>query len=370
MTDRPPATAPFVLAVLRVVIVWLAISPWLSAQDGPVTMPDGRQIVARTLDSLVNQAATAAGVPGLSLAIVNSSGTMYHRTYGVTNTEARSPVTDSTIFEAASLSKPLFAYLALKMEAQGLFDLDRPLAEYLPHPGVVESDREANETITARQVLAHATGFPNHANGDSIRLAHPPGRGFSYSGEAYQYLAAVIAYLSNTDCKGGLDSLYREMVGDELGMPRSGYVRTPDLAAHRATGHDERGKPTDEEIGTSFHAYSSLQTEAAEYGHFLSALLRKKGLPAESFRDMLAEQNALPADHELRKEIGQTGWGLGMARKPSPYGAMHMHTGNNHDFQSYLMLLPERDFGIVFFMNAPLAIPFIRHLSGSVGPLF
>ena len=370
MIDRAMFT-PFPAAtLLRVLAIWLAMGAWLPAQDGTVTVPDGRQFSARALDSLVEEAAAAAEVPGLSLAIVDFSGTVYHHTYGLAHAEKRNPVSDSTVFEAASLSKPLFAYFALRLQAAGLFDLDRPLIDYLVHRGVVAADRQAYATLTARQVLAHSTGFPNHTGGDSIRLAHAPGRGFSYSGEAYQYLAAVIAHLTHTDLQDGLDSLYRKTVGDELGMPRSGFVRNADLAAHRATGHDAEGEPTEAEIGSSFLAFSSLQTEADEYARFLTALLRGEGLPASCFRAMLGEQNALPAGHDLRREIGQTGWGLGMARKPTPYGVMHQHTGNNHDFQSYMMILPERNFGIVFFISAPLAIPFIQELSRRLGPLF
>ena len=71
----------------------------------------------------------------------------------------------------------------------------------------------------------------------------------------------------------------------------------------------------------------------------------------------------------LRK-IGQTGWGLGFAQKITEDYTMHMHTGNNHDFQAYAMFIPEKNYGLVVFTNSDKMIPFLTNLSEVLGPQF
>ena len=66
------------------------------------------------------------------------------------------PVDTETIFEAASMSKPLFCYAALKLVEEGKFDLDRPLDSYLEKPYL--PDEAAAGKITGRMVMTHRTG--------------------------------------------------------------------------------------------------------------------------------------------------------------------------------------------------------------------
>jgi CubicO group peptidase (beta-lactamase class C family) len=68
-------------------------------------------------------------------------------------------VNDQTLFEAASVSKPIFAYFVMRMVEKGLLNLDTPLYKYLPYPDIEHDDRY--KLITARMVLNHTTGFPN-----------------------------------------------------------------------------------------------------------------------------------------------------------------------------------------------------------------
>ena len=337
---------------------------------------DGTTVSASNLDKKIDSIVQAVEMPGLSIAIINDSQLVYHNTFGVTDTKTKEPVNGQTIFEAASLSKPIFAYFTMRMVEQGILDLDRPLYEYLPHPGIAENSKEADKTITARMVLSHRTGFPNHSNGEPVELAFTPGTNFMYSGEAFQYLAAVIGKLNGIGFKSDLNDLFQKEVTEPLNMPNSTFVWDDYLADHKAFGHDDKGKPTQNNPsyggwnGKTFNAYSSLHSEAREYAQFLIALLQQKGLKSETFVQMFKEHSRFKDHNSLKQQIGQTGWGLGMAQKPTEYGMMHMHTGNNHDFQSYMMVLPEKKFGIVFFTNSDKAIPFIQGLNSIIGPVF
>jgi len=85
---------------------------------------------------------------------------------------------------------------------------------------------------------------------------------------------------------------------------------------------------------------------------------------------MLKEHNHFKPDSELLKETGQTGWGLGFAQKPTPNGLMHLHTGNNQDFQAYAMFIPDQSYGFVMFGNSNNLFPLLESLEQLIGEHF
>lgn len=156
----------------------------------------------------------------LSLAIINEAEIVYHNTFGVCNIESQEPVTKQTIFEVASLSKPLFAYFTMKMAEQGKLDLDKPIYLYLQEifpPHLLDSTAlSLYKTITPRIVLSHGTGIPNWAKGN-LAIKFVPGTDFSYSGEAYQHLAAALGTKLGIGCGPKLDTLFLDEVAHPLG---------------------------------------------------------------------------------------------------------------------------------------------------------
>ena len=325
--------------------------------------PSGRQLDTKAFDEQIEAAMEAAAVPGLSIAIINDNEIVYQGAFGVTNLETETEVEHETVFEAASLSKPIFAYFVMKMAEKGIIDLDEPLHTYLPYPYVKDNDKRVQD-ITARMVLSHSTGFPNWANGKLVELKYTPGNGFSYSGEAYQYLAAVIGQLNEVGWKEKLNEIFLEEVAKPLGLSQTSFAWNVAFAEHKAFGH-KGGKPTDNTTGgwngKTFGAGYSLHSNAKDYAKFLVAMLQEQGLSENSFQLMKAEQNPIPEGHELRG-IGQTGWGLGFARRPTENGMRYLHTGNNHDFQSFCSFNPDNGFGIVFFVNGDKAEDFLNEL--------
>src|SRR5437868_6570191 len=103
------------------------------------------------------------GVPGLSIALIRGGKTTWAHGFGIKEAKTGLAVSDDTVFEAASLSKPVFAYGVLKLVEQGKLRLDVPLTAYLPKPYIPGDERLAK--ITARIVLCHRTGFPNWRDG-------------------------------------------------------------------------------------------------------------------------------------------------------------------------------------------------------------
>lgn len=359
--------------LVTVFVMLLSIFSFGQHNSQYITKVNGESLKIARLNTHIEQLMDSLQMPGLSIAIINNATVAYHKTFGVANIETNEKITKNSIFEGASLSKPIFAYFVLKMVYKGIIDLDEPLHTYLEHPGIATNSIEKSKLITARMILSHSSGFPNFSRGKKVELPFTPGKGFLYSGEGYQYLAAIIGKLHNVGWKAKFNEIFQKEVTQPLNMTHTSFLWNEHLQNHKVFGH-LKGKPTKSDHGSwsgkTFNAFSSIHSEASEYAKFIIAMLKQKGLSKASFKEMLQTQNTFSEDNELRKETGQTGWGLGFAQKPTPNGLMHLHTGNNHDFQAYTMFVPAQQYGLVVFTNSDKMLPFIQQLGTILGEQF
>jgi len=358
------------------VAIFAIITVTACAQTKNIKTIDGKTLSVRKLNGAIEKAMKKSNLPGISVAIINKKQLVYHQVFGVTNSNTKEPLDKQSMFEGASLSKPIFAYFVMKMVEDGTIELDKPLYQYLPHPGISPESQDDYKLITTRMVLAHQTGFPNHANNQPIKLAFKPGTDFMYSGEAYQYLAAIIGIKLGVGFKDGLNKLFQEEVTQPLNMTHTTFVWDDYLESNKVFGHNNEGQPTQNKpgegrwSGKTFNAFSSVHSEASEFSKFIIAMLNKEGLSEKSFDEMLKEQTQFKDDNSIKLETGQTGWGLGFAQKPTKNGTMHLHTGNNHDFQAYAMFIPKQEYGLVLFTNCGNMLPFIKEISKTLGEQF
>jgi CubicO group peptidase (beta-lactamase class C family) len=131
------------------------------------------------LEKRIPQLMTELRVPGTSISIVSGGRIAWRRSFGIRDHASGAPVDDDTIFEAQSMSKPVFAYRVLKLAEQGVLDLDAPLTKYAPELFLQGDSRL--ELITARRVLSHTAGFPNwRTREDPLRINFTPGEKWSY----------------------------------------------------------------------------------------------------------------------------------------------------------------------------------------------
>lgn len=225
-------------------------------------------------------------VPGLSVAVVQKGELVWHRGFGVKNAQTKEPVAANTVFEAASLSKPVFAYAVLKLVDAGKFDLDTPLTKYLPGNYDVGEDARLQQ-ITARHVLSHTPGFPNwRRQGNPLTIHFTPGERFSYSGEGFVYLSKVIEHVTGEK----FNEFMKRMVFDPLGMADSSYVWRDAYNTQATFNHSSLGKQTGQNRSTQPNAAASLRTTAQDYGRFVVAILKGTGLKKETARLMLTPQ--------------------------------------------------------------------------------
>jgi CubicO group peptidase (beta-lactamase class C family) len=316
------------------------------------------------LERRIPELMAQANAVGLSVAWVqnaadkNHPGVAWQRGFGVRDRGTGEPVTPDTVFQAASLSKPVFAYAVLKACAEGLLDLDTPLSTCLPEPYI--SDDPRLHRITARHVLSHTPGFPNWRPKDQpLRIHFAPGERFAYSGEGYVYLQRVIEHLSGQP----LDEwMWTRLLGP-LGMRRSSYVWADAYETQAARGHDGEGKPKEPRKMLEPNAAYSLYTTPSELARFMALLLEPPGDPAcltaDQVAHMLSPQipvNDAGLDAERpSSEVHideRVSWGLGWGVQHAPNGKAFWHWGDNGDFQAFAMGLPRQKAGMVCMANS------------------
>lgn len=333
-----------------------------SAQEKQIETVSGQFVSAAAVDRFIERQMDSLKIPGMSVAIINDANVVYHRAVGVANADSTGEVDETSIFEAASLSKPVFAYLALKMVEEAVLDLDTPLHQYVPIEEVqngwykdVAGD-ERSEQITARMVLSHTTGLPNWRwdNPDEkLSIQFAPGDKFSYSGEGYELLADVIAHLKGVDLEG-LGRLFQKEMATPLGMKHASFVYEDSVANHKVRGHVD-GEPTEQEWccdGRAFLASGNLHTEAVSYANFLTALMGDEGLSEDLIDEMLTAQVDIPEGHSRRIEDGVAAWGLGAGIQNTPYGTKYTHGGTNEGFRSGFAFYKDKGVGYVLFTNS------------------
>lgn len=305
------------------------------------------------LEAAIPELMKKGGVPGLQIALIENGKTAWLGDFGVSKAGSGRAVTDDTIFEAASLSKAVFAYGALKLVEQRKLDLDAPLTGYLPKP-YIEGD-ERLKLITARIVLSHRTGFPNwRGGGQALTIRFTPGERFSYSGEGFVYLQKVVEQITGKP----LNEYMTEAVFAPLGMKSSSYVWRPDFDERTATGHDADGQVEEKFKPREANAASSLHTTAADYARFVEAILNGRGLKRETLKQMETPQIAVDptctncTEHPAKELSKELFWGLGWGIAKTGEGEVLWHWGDNGAFRCFVAANLKRKSGVVFSRTA------------------
>jgi CubicO group peptidase (beta-lactamase class C family) len=292
-------------------------------------------------------------VPGLAIAVIDNGQVVLSKGFGVTRQSDGRAVTDETRFEAASLSKPVTAYVALQLVDGGKLSLDAPLTRYVKYADLPDDPRGA--AITARIVLSHRTGFANWRRRDPLKIFFTPGERFSYSGEGYVYLQrAIEAIMGET-----LDVTAKRLVFDPLGMTKSSFAPQP-AAPDLALPHSDIGTPLPSPAsqGRQVNAAASLVTTAADYGRFVTALVRGDRLQRATAAEMFTPQIRLdPSCTQCTDRASTTtspdlAWGLGWGIEESSGGRTIWHWGDNPGFKNYVAVSLASRRGFVYFSNS------------------
>lgn len=288
-------------------------------------------------------------IPGVSLALIKDGKIVYHKTYGVKNTFTKEKVDNTTLFEAASITKPVFGFAVMRLVERGIIDLDKPLYEYLPFKDIAHDDRY--KLITARHVLSHKTGFPNWAwmNEDrKIDIKFTPGTKYQYSGEGFEYLKRVVAHITAKD----INAILKEEVLTPLHIENTYFSKNEYLDKVVANGHFDN-LPTQTTLPDSPGMAWSMHTEAKTFTNFLIGLQNKKGLKPETYKEMFSIQTTVPKEeNDSRPEGWEDFFGLSIHIQKTPFGSSFGHGGNNGDFKCESRMFSDLNMGYVVFTNS------------------
>jgi len=317
----------------------------------------GNEISTTELALYLEKQMDAQSIPGLSMVVFNNDEILYYVTKGSSDKEENVPVSETTIFEAASLSKPLFAYFIMKYVDSGLLDLDRPLYEYLPYEDIEQDERY--KKITARMVLSHTTGFPNWRTDHEGKLfiSFEPGTTYQYSGEGFQYLAKVLAHLLDTDDLG-LERAYQKEVASSLGLETTKFLQDDKNLSNKAKPYKNGKRVQSKFANDTFGAAFSVHSEAKDFSIWLRALLNNEGLTSESFKELFRDQAEITKD-KTNVLNGATAWTLGFGKYELGDDVFYGHGGNNLGYTSGFFIDRENQFGAVIFTNADQASNFV-----------
>jgi CubicO group peptidase (beta-lactamase class C family) len=318
---------------------------------------------AAFMRQLLNQ----TSVPGVSIAVIQDFKVALAAAYGVADVETGAAVTPTTMFQAASISKPVAAMVSLKAVQEGRFALDQDINTILKSWNLPEGDFTRNGPVTPRALMSHvsgtgdAFGFPGYAPGTplptvpqildgmkpsnlrAVRLERAPYAGFEYSGGG-----VMIQQLALTDAVGKpFAQLAREWVLDPIGMSNSTFEQPLPAVRHpqAARAHDHKGMRG----GDPWHVYpeqaaAGLWTTPADLARFAievqlaTAGRSKKVLSSASAREMITP-------------VGVGPYAVGFELSKQGEGWYFQHGGSNWGFQCSLIAHRVKGYGAVIMTN-------------------
>jgi CubicO group peptidase (beta-lactamase class C family) len=305
-------------------------------------------------------------VPGLSLAVIDGFEVVWEKGYGVTEVSTTTPVTAATLFQAASISKPVTAAAVLRLVEQGKLSLDEDVNTRLRSWKLPENEHTREEKVTLAHLMSHSGGttvhgFPGYAPGDPlptlvdvlegrtpantapIRVDKAPGGAFRYSGGG----TTIVQQLIQDTTGVAFPQLMRETVLGPAGMSHSTFEQPlgADRLASATAGHRADGRP----VAGKRHVYpemaaAGLWTTAGDLARFAAAIQRSAAgrpgalLSRDSARRMMTKVTDVTAIGFFIDASGRDGY--------------FEHGGGNEGFVCLLLAHEERGQGAVVMTNS------------------
>jgi len=246
----------------------------------------------------------------LSISIFENNNIIYSKNYWST---------DDELFRAASISKPVVTYAALRLVEAGELELDAPLSRYLDN--LYFDDTSKGNLITLRMVLNHTSGMSNYVNKDDREIYAEPGTEFHYSGAAFEYLKNVIIEITGKS----FGSFMKDEVFEPLEMKNSRY------GFEMIKGRKEES------------AAGGLITTADDISRFFMEIIDPKNISKYLIDEMISDSVKINANNS---------WGLGIAIQHGNGGNVIWHNGNNGNvWKSLAYISVDKKIGVVVLIK-------------------
>ncbi len=337
--------------------------PFIAAIEGPQAGASG-ELSLLPLEALMQK----MGVPGLSVAVIRDFEVHWSKGYGLADVTANTKVTPDTLFQAASISKPVAAMAVLKAVQDGRFTLDQDVNTILTSWKVPASDATSRQPVTLRGLLSHTSGtddgfgFPGYkpgalvpslvqildgappSNVGKVIVTRTPLTSFKYSGGG----VTLVQLLMTDAMKRPFDQMMHDTVLKPLGMTHSAYEQplSAERDRHAARAHDRTGAARD----AKWHVYpelaaAGLWTTSPDLARFGIEL--QKSIQGKSNRVL----NRAMAN-EMASPVGVGPFAMGMQMSKTGEGWYLNHGGSNWGFQCLLFVHKIKGYGFAAMANA------------------
>lgn len=346
--------SPLSFAIIVSAIVFTAIS-------GSRCNAQSTFAKAEAVDQAVQAEIKEQQIVGVAIGVIREGKIVYTQGYGSADVEAQKPVTENSVFNWASNSKPLIAVAALQLVQAQQLDLDSPISTYLPELP------SALQPLTTRQLLCHQSGIPHYSNGkivpaetipteteqldprEAIKrfirspLIFSPGTKTEYSSHAYVLLSAVVQAAG----KEPLELQLRERIIEPLGM--SSFQL--DVAYQQQTdwvrGYTRQlgfTKQVPDQAHFWKHGAGGYKSNIKDFARFAIALANRELLSEETTQQMWTPQTL--------QDGKKTSYGLGVVVEGQGQRLKIWHNGAQDETKTQMDLYPASNHGVVVMSNS------------------
>jgi CubicO group peptidase (beta-lactamase class C family) len=315
-------------------------------------------------------------VPGVGVAVIEEGEVAWAKGYGVADLETGAAVTVETLFQAASISKPVAALSALSLVEDGLLGLDAPVNDYLTSWQLAENEFTTDSVVTLRHILTHSAGltvwgFPGYrkdepfadgqdvatnpqvldgdGNTDPVRVYKEPGTSWQYSGGGYTVMEQMVEDVTGLPFHEALEG----RVLGPAGMTLSTYAQPlpRDRWSEAARGHRGDGS----EVEGEWHTYpeqaaAGLWTTPTDLATLSTHLLRVlDGSITEGVLSSAMLDRMLTPNHNGQE--GFSNWGLGFGLSEPGAERTFGHGGSNEGFKANWVVYRDSGSGYVVMTN-------------------
>jgi CubicO group peptidase (beta-lactamase class C family) len=281
-------------------------------------------------------------IPALGFSVIKNGKIEQMKVFGNLKEGIAAP--ENTIFNVASLTKPVVAYLTLKLVSQGKWKLDEPLYKYWIDPDLKNDNRY--KKLTTRLVLSHQTGFPNWRysakdKDQKLTFLAEPGTKYGYSGEGFEYLRKALEKKFNKT----LELLIEENVFKPLKMNDTYMKWSEKVDENRfAIGHNSLGQAYQIHKENGVSAADDLLTTIEDYSKFLLALIQGNGLKKAIFEEM--QSNQLKTKDNKYFVLGLEKYDIGNSEYALSHG------GSDEGCRTIFLIYPKTKDGLLLFTNS------------------
>jgi CubicO group peptidase (beta-lactamase class C family) len=311
-------------------------------------------------------------VPSVAVAYIEHRNVAWTEVYG-----EQSPgvsATGKTLYNMASLTKPVTAETVLRLASARKLSLDESMSPFWLDPDI--KDDPWSKLLTPRLCLSHQTGFANwrRMTGGVLKMRWEPGTQTGYSGEGYMYLGR---FTENKMAKP-FDALAQKIVFDPIGLKETSYTAKEWFAGRLAVPYGPKGeKPTDP-VATTWNGADLLRTTVGDYAKFVVSVMHDEGLTKEIAAERATNTRDLVKPEELDKvcklagEVGHctitAGMGLGWEVETVNGLKILDHNGSDWGVKTFAMFVPSQGIGVIVFTNGENGNEVIRKVVEALYP--